>query len=140
MNIDPMDRSFTWYQELFCRELCLCVESDQDWGSANYDAERIVEIGQYYIDHPEFSRVGREMILESTCESASERMRSGQLSIEAENVLYKVVQKAIADIYDRDVIALYWRVPDQPKDPNPLHRWLRDRFPDWTPPPSVWSE
>lgn len=135
-----MDLPYEWCQALFCRDSGLCTRAEQDWGSANADPVRISQVAEYYLAHPEYSRVGREMLIECVLESASERMRAAALSPHEVMLLHRAVERAIRDTYDPDVVTIYWEVIDRPGDPNPLYWWIREHFHDWRPSLSVWSE
>jgi hypothetical protein len=136
--MDEVDRPYVWFQDQFCRDLGLCNHAEQDWGYANCSASKTEAIAQYYLDHPEYSRVGREMLIESLLSSFHDRLLEDQPPQGTHDLVRRAVQRAMEDLYDRDSLRPFWEVEDKPHDPNPLYGWLRTSFPDWTPPPSVW--
>jgi hypothetical protein len=144
MSVDVWDKPYDWYQDLFCRDLGLCNRSEQDWGWINFDSRRVGEFAEYYLSHAEYSRVGREMLVESLLSSFQEllTLRPQEVTQELDDLMCRAVAMAIGDLYDRDSVALHWDGPDERKNrkyPNPIDDWLHRRFPGWIPPPSVWS-
>jgi len=140
MTNDPFDKPYAWYQDLFCRDLLLCNRSEQDWGFINYDKDRVGAIALYYLENLHYSRVGREMLVESLMASINARLTIGPgLSDPDHLAVVRAVHTAINDPYDRDSVAHYWSLEDKSTDPNPLFHWLRRHFSNWIPPPSVWE-
>ncbi len=133
---DPFNKSIEWYQDLFCKDLQLCMRCSQDWGYVNFEPARAAEIAQYYLDHPEYSRVGRRMLVESFMSAAQSQLRAGTLDKDTEGILPKAVQRAMNNPYDCEEISIYWNMREKS---NLLHLWLQLQFSDWSPPSSVWE-
>jgi hypothetical protein len=109
------------------------------WGGNNQDPARIADLANYYLQHIAHSRVGREMILYCLYDSADARLSGGSLSAFEEQVLKDATRRAMADVYDRDVVSYYWEPVADPHGESPLSLWIKQNFPNWEPPPSIWS-
>lgn len=133
------EHNYIWYEERFCRDLGLCKHAGGGWGAVNHDIAKVEKIAQYYLDHPEYCRVGREMLLECLLISFENRLISAHLSQEAQDLVRLAMGRALNDQYDRDALRPYWETPDLPQDPNPLGGWMHEQFPDFVLPPSVWE-
>ncbi len=138
MPEDPFDKKYTWYEALFCRDLGMCEPGDSHWGWANFDPKRIVELSTYFMEHPMYSFVGREMLLESIMTSAQRRLEIGPFHAAEEAALRRVTERAIADTYDRDVVRAIWIEVEEDGSVPPLTQWLKTQFPEWKPPHSIW--
>lgn len=138
-----MDKHWTWYAALYCRDLGLCDESEggEGWGANNQDPGRVGDLASYYLKHAAHSRVGREMLLCCMYDSARTKMSAGEgaLSSVEERVLREATQCAMADLYDRDVVGWYWEEVADPHGECVVSLWIKRNFPDWEPPRSVWS-
>lgn len=139
MTMPDFDRPFQWYQDFFARELDLQI-ADPDAGLLMGDPAKLEAIADHYLNHPEYSRVGREMLLVPLLDCLHYRLAAGPLSPGTCDLVRKAIGRAMNDEYDRDALRPLWATPDLPNDPNPVGTWMRAQFPDWTPPPSVWSQ
>jgi hypothetical protein len=138
---DSLDMSWPWYAALYCRELGLCNTSEggEGWGANNHDPGRVKDIARYYLEHRGHSRVGREMLLCCLYDSSRAKLRRSPLSPEEDQVLIEATRVAMSNVYDRDVVGWYWEEVPDPQGECPLLLWIKEHFPGWTPPPSIWS-
>lgn len=138
---DSMDNHWTWYAALYCRELGLCndTQGGEGWGANNQNPARVADLATYYLRHSEHSRVGKEMILCCMYDSARTALAIGPLSASQDQVLRDATRRAMADVYDRDVVSWYWERVADPQGECHLSLWIKHAFPDWEPPPSIWS-
>jgi len=136
--VNELDKPFQWYQEKLARELSLEV-ADPAMGLLMGDPSKLEAIAEHYLDHPEYSRVGREMLLIPLLDCLEDRLECGQLQKNTEALIRRAIIQAMNNLYDRDALRHYWETPDLPNDTNPVGAWLHAQFPEWKPPPSVWS-
>lgn len=139
MTMTDFDKPFQWYQDLFARELGLEI-ADPKSGLLIGDPSKLEGIANHYLHHPEYSRVGREMLLVPLLDCLYYRLKAGPLPQKTHDLVRRAIGRAMSDLYDRDALRPLWETPDLPNDPNPVGTWMRAQFPDWIPPPSVWSE
>jgi|GEM_PF-4701961 len=137
--MSDFDKPFQWYQELFVRELGLRIVSAET-GVVFGTAEQLEIIAQHYLDHPEYSRVGREMLLVALLDSMTSRLEAEQLADSTTDLLRCAMIRAMNDVYDRDQLECHWQAATGSSASDPVGAWIRTEFPDWTPPPSVWSQ
>lgn len=135
--MDRFDLPYTWYEDLYTRDLGLECLGD---GRFNRDASKVDLIARYYLAHPEHNRVGREMLAEAMLDSLAELLEAGPATEAINQIAHEAVARMIADVYDRDQVRCYWNLEDPPGTLVPLAVWLNRHFPGWVPPPSIWSQ
>jgi hypothetical protein len=136
--LEPNTLQLHWkdYAAKFAADLGFSGEEDyQSWGSRFSDPLRLLEYSQYFLDNSEFSRVGREMLLELIFCSAHRALDQRPLSDKEDAILRRVVDQAISNKFDRDVVRNHWEFPPQ----DPFSEWLLCAFPEWRPARSVWD-
>ncbi len=132
------EHSYRWYVEALERDLGL-VAADPMYGKFWSDPSKLELIGQYYLAHPEYSRVGREMILEVLWDSLETRLEAGRLPSATCALVREATERAMSDPYDRESFRHIWQTESTPTDPNYVGDWVKREFPDWQPGRSVWE-
>ncbi len=135
--MNQFDLPYTWYEDLYARDLGLECLGD---GRFNRDAGKVELIARYYLAHPEHSRIGREMLAEAMLDSLHELLERGPAPEAIDQIAQEAVACMIADAYDRDHVRHYWNLEDPSGRRVPLAIWLNERFPGWVPPPSIWRQ
>ncbi len=137
---ESKEHDWKWYAEKICRDMGICDFSHPGaaWGYEYCKQQRAAEIAVYYENHHMYPFDVRKMLLNCMYGSLECLLEVRSMSQSEEACLLSATRRAMADVYDRDVVSDYWEDDPGPHEELRVSLWIKRHFSDWRPPPSIW--